>query len=134
LFRWINGPQPASVHDITFLCGDKAGKQNEWKRSSLYFNVPKGVQLVGYSTYQGQNDKVATTMDGHSAETKRLFARIKSMNKTCNGRLKNFKVVRESFRHGSDTNDKLKKIKLAFEAAAVLVQYDIENGHPLFEV
>jgi hypothetical protein len=119
---------------MTFLRGGKAGKKNEWNKNSLYFNVPDGVKLVGDSAYKGQTDKVTTTMDGHSAETKRLFARIKSMNETCNGRFKNFKVVRESFRHGSGTNDKLKKIKLAFEAAAVLVEYDIENGHPLFEV
>jgi hypothetical protein len=107
---------------------------NTWNRSSLYFNVPESVKLVGDSAYAGQPDKVTTTKDAHSPTTKRLFARMKSMLETCNGRLKNFKVVRESFRHGQGTNDKLKKIKVAFEAAAVLVQYDIENGHSLFEV
>ena len=30
--------------------------------------------------------------------------------------------------------DKMEKIKLAFEATAVLLQYDFENGHRLFEV
>lgn len=107
---------------------------NTWNRSSLYFNVPDGVKLVGDSAYAGQLDKVTTTQDAHKGSTKKLFARIKSLNETCNGRLKNFKVVRESFRHGTDAEDKLKKIKMAFEAAAVLVQYDIENGHSLFEV
>eukprot|EP00804_Cyclotella_cryptica_P013907 CCRYP_002431-RA/>CCRYP_002431-RA protein AED:0.29 eAED:0.34 QI:0/0/0/1/0/0/4/0/136 len=80
--RWINGPQPVSVHDITFLRGGKKGKMNTWNRSSLYFNVPESVKLVGDSAYAGQPDK----------------------------------------------------IKVAFEAADVLVQYDIENGHSLFEV
>lgn len=56
------------------------------------------------------------------------------MNETCNGRFKNFKAARESFHYGTDANDKLKKIKMAFEAVAVLVEYDIENGHGLFEV
>lgn len=107
---------------------------NTWNRNSLYFNVPDGVKLVGDSAYAGQLDKVTTTQDAHKGSTKKLFARIKSLNETCNGRLKNFKVVRESFRHGIDAEDKLKKIKMAFEAAAVLVQYDIENGHSLFEV
>lgn len=132
--RWIAGPQPASIHDLTFLRGGKKGKTNTWNKKSLYFNVPNNVKLVGDSAYEGQSDKVTTTKDAHSRETKRLFARMKSMLETCNGRFKNFKVVRESFRHGKDTDDKLKQIKVTFEAVAVLVQYDIENGHSLFEV
>ena len=84
--------------------------------------------------YDGQPDKVTTTKDAHSRETKELFARMKSMQETLFKRLKDFKVLRESFRHGRGTEDKLKKITAAFESVAVLVQYDIENGHPLFEV
>ena len=133
--RWINGPQPASMHDITFFRGGKAGKQNTWSSTSLYNNAPNGVKFVGDSAYTGQPDKVTTTLDAHSKKTKVLFGRIKSLNETANGRLKNFKVVRESFCHGKgDVDGKLAKIKLAFEAAAVLVEYDIENGHSLFEV
>ena len=57
------------------------------------------------------------------------------MNETANGRLKSFKVVLDSFCHGKkDTDDKMAKIRLSFEAAAVLVEYDIENGPSLFEV
>lgn len=133
--RWINGPQPASIHDLTFLRGGKAKQaKSTWKKDSLYNNVPDGIKLVGDSAYAGQPDKVTRTMDAHQPKTKKLFARIKSMNETANGRIKSFKALRESFRHGTSTNDKLKKIKMAFEAAAVLVQYDIENGHPLMEV
>ena len=36
----------------------------------MYFNVPNGVKLVGDSAYQGQNDKVTTTMDGGSRTSK----------------------------------------------------------------
>lgn len=56
------------------------------------------------------------------------------MMETCFKRLKDFKILREeSFCHGKSTTDKLQKIKIAFEAVAVLVQFDCENGHPLFE-
>eukprot|EP00804_Cyclotella_cryptica_P011287 CCRYP_007775-RA/>CCRYP_007775-RA protein AED:0.40 eAED:0.58 QI:0/0/0/1/0/0/2/0/111 len=71
--------------------------------------------------------------DAHSPRTKRLFARMKYTLETCNGRLKNFKVVHESCCHGQGTSDTLKKIKVAFEAAAVLVQYDIENRPSLLK-
>ena len=132
--RWINGPQPASIHDLTFLRGGPADKKDEWNEKSLYFNVPDGVMLVGDSAYDGQTDKARTTKDSHNSFTKKLFARIKSMNETANSRLKIFNVLRDSFCHGTSKEDKLKKIKWSFEASAVLVQYDIETGHPLFEV
>ena len=72
--------------------------------------------------------------DAHKPATKKLFARMKSMQETCFKRLKDFNFLRESFRHGKGTTDKLAKIELAFEAVAVLCQYDFENGHRLFEV
>jgi len=131
--RWINGPEPASTHDLTFLRGGKKGDIRHWKRSSLYFHVPKHVKLVGDSAYEGQSDKVTTTMDAHKPTTKVLFGRMKSMMESCFKRFKDFKILRESFRHGNGTADKLQKIKIAFEAVAVLVQFDCENGHPLFE-
>jgi len=131
--RWINGPEPASIHDITFLRGGKKHDMKNWKRTALYFHVPANMKLVGDSAYEGQADKVSITKDAHSPATKALFARMKSMMETCFGRLKNFRILTESFRHGTNTADKLNKVKMAFEAAAVLVQYDCENGHPLFE-
>ena len=131
--RWINGPEPASIHDITFLRGGKKHDMKNWKRLALYFHVPANMKLVGDSAYEGQADKVSITKDAHSPATKALFARMKSMMETCFGRLKNFRILTESFRHGTNTADKLNKVKMAFEAAAVLVQYDCENGHPLFE-
>jgi hypothetical protein len=132
--RWLNGPEPASIHDLTFLRGGKKGKKGDWKRTALYFHIPENVRLVGDSAYEGQPDKVSTTKDAHNPETKKLFARMKSMQETCFKRLKDFRALREAFRHGTCTQDKLDKIQLYMEAAAVLVQYDLENGHGLFQV
>ena len=58
------------------------------------------VKLVEDSAYAGQPDKVTTTKGAHNPASKRSFARMKSLIETCNGRLKNFKVVHESFCHG----------------------------------
>ena len=132
--RWARGPAPCSSHDITYLRGGKKGQKGNWDKSSLYHNVPEGVRLVGDSAYGGQHDKVSVTMDAHKPETKRLFARMKSMQETCFKRLKGFGVLGGTFRHGKNKEDKLKKIGIIFDACAVLLQYDIENGYPLFEV
>ena len=63
-----------------------------------------------------------------------MVTRMKSMQETCFKRFKDFKVLNDSFRHGKNTDDKLAKIKSSFEAVAVLLQYDFENGARLFEV
>ena len=76
--------------------GIKAATE-KWKWSSLYFHIPKNVRIIGDSAYQGQADEVSTTKDAHSATSKRLFARMKSMQETCFKRFKDFKVLRESF-------------------------------------
>ncbi len=77
---------------------------------------------------------MSTTNDAHDSATKELFARMKTLQETVFKRLKDFKVLRGPFRHGQGTEDKLEKTKLSFEACLVLVQYDIENGYPLFQV
>ena len=54
--------------------------------------------------------------------------RARARHETFNGRLKNFKILAERFRHG------VPKHKAVFEAICVIVQYDMENGHPMFDV
>ena len=96
--------------------------------------MPDGLRLVADSAYAGQLDKVTTTMDAHDPKTKELFARMKSMQETRFGRFECFKVLSYRFRHGKHTDDKLEKIGDSFDAIAVLIQLDIMNGHPLFDV
>ena len=100
----------------------------------FYSHLPENVRLIGDSAYEGQRGKVSTTKDAHSPSTKNVFARMKSMQETCFKRFKNFEVLRESFRHGKGTDDKLMKIKMSFDATAVLVRYDLENGYGIFQV
>ena len=53
---------------------------------------------------------------------------VLSRHETINSRLKSFRILDTSFRH------KLHWHKVAFRAVAVIVQYELENGHPLFDV
>ena len=41
---------------------------------------------------------------------------------------KDFGILRQRFRHGYELH------KMVLLAVAVIVQYDMENGHPLFDV
>jgi hypothetical protein len=55
-------------------------------------------------------------------------ARVKSRHETFNGRIKSFLVLAMPFRHD------ISQHKQCFESVCLAVQYDIENGHPLFEI
>jgi hypothetical protein len=119
---WIKGPFPASQHDITtFRSKDAPGE-------GLIDKIAEGKRAVGDSGYQGEPNKITITREGHSKELKKYLGRVKSRHETFNSRIKSFKVLDTAFRHG------FKQHQQCFEAVCILVQYDIENGHGLFEV
>jgi hypothetical protein len=91
--------------------------------------LSKGIQrAIGHNGYKGEPDKITITQPGDSAEVEKFKARVKSCHETFNGRVKWFQVLAVAFRHGFDQN------KQCFEAVCVAMQYDMEKGHPLFQV
>ena len=133
---WINGPYPASVHDITIFRGGKKKdqKQEDWDTNSLFFAVPDGVMGVADDGYRGEPKKIVTTKSEHSSEMKNFLGRAKNRQESLHSRLKSFNILKNSFRHGSGTDDRMQFHKDCVYAVCVIVQYDMENGHPLFEV
>ena len=63
-----------------------------------------------------------------SEEVKVFKRRARARHETFNKRIKNFGVMSERFRFG------IHKHKMVFESIVVILQYEMENGHPLFEV
>jgi DDE superfamily endonuclease len=119
---WLSGPFPASQHDVTTF------RSVEDPDASLKSKIPDGKRAIGDSGYKGEPSKIAITHQGDSAAVKCFKARVKSRHETFNARLKSFNVLDTAFRHGFDQH------KRAFESVCICVQYDIENGHGLFEV
>jgi hypothetical protein len=119
---WINGPFPASQHDITTFWS-----ANE-PANGLKAKIPDGKRAIGYSGYKGESDKVSITREGHSDNIRKYCGQVKSRHKTLNSCLKGFKVLDTAFRHGFHQH------KHVFESVCIAMQYDIENGHGLFEV
>ncbi|KAL7464384.1 hypothetical protein ACHAXS_004721 [Conticribra weissflogii] len=118
---WIRGNEdPASISDITFFCGGKPKKKHTWDKNSLYHHNPPGKKAIG------EPDKFGTTQSRHSPEVKQFFVQVKSRQEAFHTRLKSFNALKYGFRH-----DK-KYHCMCVEAAAVMIQYDMENGHPLF--
>jgi len=118
---WINGPFPASTHDLTIF-RLPGGLQ------SIMPAGKKGIADRGYS-----NEASLSTRNPLDATPLREFKnRSRARHETFNGRIKDFSVLTQAFRHGG--NDLFGRHGSVFDACCVLIQYEIENGHPLFDV
>lgn len=93
----------------------------------LSAKIPEGKRAIADSGLRG-SAKVSTTKPGHSKEAKKFMSRVRSRMETLFLRFKNFGILRQRFRHDIELH---RDILLA---VAVLVAYDMENGHPLFDV
>lgn len=122
----VRGPFPASTHDITIFRGGKKGEEPK-AQDALTFKIPIGKRAIGDSGYRGEPDKIAITREGDSTLVKQFKARMKARHETFNGRLKSFNILDLPFRHKFQFHGEV------FVAVCVVVQYDLENGHGLFE-
>lgn len=121
----IRGPFPASTHDITIFRGGKKGEPKD--ADALIHKIPVGKKAIGDSGYKGEPDKIAVSREGDTVEVKKFKARMKARHETFNGRLKSFGILDQPFRHKFHLHGEV------FIAVCVAVQYDLENGHGLFE-
>lgn len=119
---WVNGPHPGGKHDLTIL-----------REGGLLDKVALGDLVIadrGYRTsVPHEQRKLSLPNRLGNPEVERLKARARSQQESFNGRIKNFKVLYETYRH-----DVVTKHKLAFEAVVVTVQYQMDNGMPIFDV
>jgi DDE superfamily endonuclease len=115
---YVHGPYRAGDNDIS----------NFRKPEGIMNRIPEGKKLVGDSGYRGEPGKITTPNVHDSLIIKNFKNRARSRHETFNKRIKAFGILKNTFR--SD----IAYHQIAFEAICVLVQYDLENGHPLFEV
>jgi hypothetical protein len=133
---------------MTSPCFAVARRTDSRIRTPCNSRSPEGKRAIGDSGYEGERTKVSTTSAGDSKEVKNFKARVKSRHETFNARIKAFKILSTPYRHGygplkdeeregeeaAHNTGALKSHSRAFRSVCVAVQYDLENGHPLFEV
>ena len=68
---------------------------------------------------------VPNSMD--SKELRKFKSRARCRHESLNGRLTFFSILQNTFRHG------MEKHKVAFEAVCVILQYQMNNGAPIFD-
>ncbi len=116
---WINGPFKAAVHDRTIF-----------RTEGLADKMPVGTKAIADRGYTGEEckEKLSIRNRRDSDALRQFKKRVRARHENFNARIKVFKILEERFRHG------VKRHQAIVEAVCVLVQYDMENGHPLFDV
>lgn len=115
---WINGPFRGSKSDITIF------------REGLKDLIPDGKLAVADKGYRGEPDTCSCPNHLDDEDVAEIKKRIRSRMETFFSRMKSFKVLEDAFRH----KPVMEKHKMCFEAVAVLVQYGIDLGFPLFDI
>jgi hypothetical protein len=117
---WINGPFPAAKHDIAIYRQENTGLK--WK-------IPDGKKVIADRGYKGAANKELSTPNVFDDKETSIFKRrARARQETVNKKMKDFNILDNRFRH------LVKKHKSVFEAFAVIVQMDMDNGLKLFAV
>ncbi|CAB9510992.1 hypothetical protein SEMRO_462_G148040.1 [Seminavis robusta] len=85
--------------------------------------------------YRGFPDLVSTPNNAYDLpEVQKFKSRARLRHERYNGMLKTFHCLSESFRHGKSHADSKAKLCSCLEAVAVIVQYRMEYGEPLYDI
>ena len=96
--------------------------------------IPEGRLVIGDEGCKSEKTThvVSTRNTFDSPDLKLFKKRVKARHESYNCRIKTFNVLDQPFR--CTTDDRILKHKAVFEACCVLVQYEMENDRPLFQV
>lgn len=131
---WTNGPFMASSHDGSICLGRAKklgadGKLSDEKYECLFDKIPDGKRGIADQLYKGDvREKISVRNELDLQQARRFKKRVRARHENVNARLKAFKILSDRFRHS------IKKHQMVFEAVCVIVQYDMDNGHPLMDV
>lgn len=114
----IHGPFEAGTNDGVIYDKTLAGK------------LPPGKVMIGDKAYRNKQGCSAPNAHFDSKQLNQFKRRARARHETFNGRLKNFKIMKECFR---STQDKRFKHRCAFEACCVIVSFQIKTTNPLMQ-
>ena len=119
---WISGPHRGGKHDLSIF--REGLKQKMLELPGKLVNAD-----LGYRTSEW--DEVGMMAYPNSMDPEQLMefkSRGRCRQETFNGRLVHFKICQDTFRHTKEQH------KHAFEAVVVTVQYQMDNGSPIYSV
>ena len=122
----INGPHIGGVHDLTMFWKGKLSKKMKYLstmgKKAIVDGGYKGQSTVNEQHFFSFPDR----MDSKKLHAFKTCARLQ--HETFNRRIKMFGALQNKFRHDYDMHI------FVFEAVTVIVQYQMDNGSPIFSM
>ena len=84
---WIDGPHPASSHDLTI----------SHRKGGLGDQVQKGTCGIGDSAFSNESENIAISHPGEREDIAKMKARLKARHETFNGRIKGYSILSINF-------------------------------------
>ncbi len=119
---WIKGPHVASMNDNTMFQKKESG--------AFYPDMPQGKKGIADSIYLSSKEHRTIHREGHSKAMTNFINRARGCHESFYNRLKVFDILSNTFCGSWEKHD---IHKMFFEGCVVLIQYNMENGHPLME-
>ena len=116
---WMNGPHPAGKNDLNMFHAGLKTRLRQLNKKAIGDGGYYAVELL---------DVVSTPNADDPPPVRKFKRRAQRRHETFNGKIKTFECLSKRFRH-----DK-RRFKSCFECCCVIVQYQMENGHALFEI
>jgi DDE superfamily endonuclease len=114
---WVSGPHQAGETDLVIFR----------KPNGLKERLPDGFKIVGDKGYVG--DEKVSVNNTFDAPDVKIFKRLaRARHEDINGRIKRIDILSNRFHHP------IHKHEIVFEAVCVIVQYTLDNGHPLHAI
>jgi hypothetical protein len=116
---WFSGP-----HDAGAWTDIKIFKE----KGLMALLKAKKKRAIGDGGYRGF-PKLMSTPNSHDSANVKLFKnRARMRHEKYNGKLKTFQCLDRRFRHSKE------RLQACFEAVAVIVQYMMEMGEPMYDI
>jgi DDE superfamily endonuclease len=116
--RWISDPEMAGYSDLHIFR----------KPGGLKEKIPANKRVIADNGYQGEDAVISAPNQLDSDEARKFKSRARARHESLNGRIKSHKITDHRFRSEAD------KHQIVFEAVAIVVQYDMDNGMKLFSI
>jgi len=118
---WIQGPYPAGKYTDIKIFNNNKVLRNFLQQPNERVEADEG--------YRGHPDKIKCPgNNANPVENRTMQGRVRARQETLNGRLKNWGILSQVFRHHIMMHGDV------FWACAVVTQLTIQDGEPLFEV
>ena len=104
---------------------------NRKDTGAFHLDMRQGKKGIANNSYSHLKEHITVHRVGHSKEMTNFINRVRARHENIYSRLKVWDVLSDVF---CGSWEKHNEHKMYFEGCLVLLQHDMENGHPLMEV